>query len=204
MSLTPPQNKILEYLLSYQARSQPMPSIQEITDYCQYASTRATRDHLAALERGGCISRVRGKARSLRVLCDSSKESRVDDIPVLGSIPAGGAEAQSESVEGMLHFDLSSLGLRNSSGLFALRVRGNSMTARGIYEGDVAIIDPAATPSDGDAVAALVDEEVTLKTLVWDGMNSYLKAENAAFDDIFPLQALEIQGVVKAIIRIRP
>ena len=38
MNLTPPQSKILAFPLRFQECSLPMPSIQKITDHCQYAA----------------------------------------------------------------------------------------------------------------------------------------------------------------------
>lgn len=200
MKLTPPQSKILEFLQRFQVDGQPMPSIQEITDHCHYASTRATRDHLDALERGGWISRTKGKARSLQVV-DKTQNTRFPRIPILGSIPAGMTEEQSQSQGRWLDIAPSSLGLENTTSLFAVDVRGDSMIERGIFDGDLAIIDSKSTPANGDAVAALVDEEVTLKTLIQKGNHAYLKAENPSYHNIFPLHSLQIQGVVRTIIR---
>ncbi len=204
MPLTRSQNRILEFLKNHQTNGLAMPTIQEITEYCRYASTRATRDHLDALERKGKITRTRGKARSLRVIDEPLKMGRLQEIPVLGSIPAGFSEEVFESLESTIQIDVLSFGLKSASGLFALKVRGNSMVDRGILEGDLAIVDSNERPSIGNVVVALVDGEVTLKTIVKNGQSIYLKAENPDFDDIFPLRSLQIQGVVKSIVRTQP
>ncbi len=203
---TKAQQRILDYLIEHQRHGVSMPSIQEITEYCGYKSTKATRDHLHVLSRDGWISREPGKARSISVLTEESGSLSLDRIPVLGAIPAGPADARAEYVEGHIGVSLASLGICRTSKIFALKVHGNSMTERGIFDGDTAIIDGAGACSNGSVVAALVDGEVSLKTLVdpGDREKAFLKAENPIHSDIYPVLSLSIQGVVRAIIRTSP
>ncbi len=50
-------------------------------------------------------------------------------------------------------------------------------------------------------MAALIDGENTLKRLVQEKGRVYLKAENAAYPDLNPVEKLDIQGVVVSILR---
>lgn len=64
---------------------------------------------------------------------------------------------------------------------FALKVRGESMEPM-FYEGDIVFIDPEVPAESGRIVAAVddgaADPEATLKKLVKDGSEYYLKALN--------------------------
>ncbi|MEW5250585.1 LexA family protein [Microbulbifer sp. 2201CG32-9] len=87
---------------------------------------------------------------------------------------------------------------------FALRVKGDSMTAPtgiSIPEGSVVIVDPDADYSSGSIVIAkLVDtQEATLKRLVIDGPNKYLKPLNPAYAPIPINGTCRIIGVAKKV-----
>jgi len=53
----------------------------------------------------------------------------------------------------------------------------------------------------GDVVAALIDNESTLKTFVKEGRKTYLRAENPKYPDLVPAAELVIQGVVVSVLR---
>lgn len=71
--------------------------------------------------------------------------------------------------------------VRISKNGFALKVRGESMEPM-FYEGDIVFIDPEVPAESGRIVAAVddgaADPEATLKKLVRDGSDYYLKALN--------------------------
>jgi repressor LexA len=68
-------------------------------------------------------------------------------------------------------------------------------------DGDIVILEHGRTPRNGDVVAALIDNESTLKTFVLSRGKPYLRAENPAFRDLVPASELVIQGVMVALIR---
>ena len=166
-----------------------------------FRSTRSARDHLKALERKGLIRRDANKARSIRVLEIGGIESQAVAIPLLGSIAAGHPEYAEQDQEGFVHVDSRSLGFKPTPRCYALRVTGDSMTGRGIYEGDIVVVDGSKQPGEGDIVAALIDNETTLKTLVKRNLRNYLKPENPKYPDMTPINELAIQGVVRTVIR---
>ncbi len=75
------------------------------------------------------------------------------------------------------------------------------MTGRGIYEGDIAVVEADAEPHIGNVVVALIDRESTLKTLAHGPDGGFLKAENQRYPDLLPVTEMTIQGVVRALIR---
>lgn len=200
-TLTKKQKEIYTYLKELQREGKPAPSISEISRYFGFSSTRSARDHLKALERKGFIHRDANKARSIRVHDVSGVEAQVITICLLGSIPAGYPEHSEQDSERFIHIDSRSLGFEPTAHCFALHVTGDSMIGRGVFAGDIVIVDGAKIPRDGDIVAALIDNETTLKTLVKHDGGNYLKPENETYPDIIPVNELVIQGVVRTVIR---
>jgi repressor LexA len=71
-----------------------------------------------------------------------------------------------------------------SESLFALRVRGESMTGIGILPGDVVVVRAQPTAEAGDVVVALVGDEATVKTLRKQRGKIVLQPENPTFEPI--------------------
>ena len=99
--------------------------------------------------------------------------------------------------------DIQTAGVRPTARTFALEVQGDSMIGRHILPGDFVILEHGMTPRQGDVVAALIDNESTLKTFSLDKGKPFLKAENPKYPKIHPAEELVIQGVMVALIRKR-
>jgi repressor LexA len=69
-----------------------------------------------------------------------------------------------------------------------------------INDGDTVIVEPGH-PKHGDIVAALIDNETTLKRLIKQGGKVYLKSENKNYPDLTPVDELVIQGLAKTVMR---
>lgn len=70
------------------------------------------------------------------------------------------------------------------------------MIRAGILDGALVIVQSTNQANNGDIVVALVGNEVTVKRLVTTGTQSYLKAENHRYEDIYPREDWSIQGKV--------
>ena len=75
------------------------------------------------------------------------------------------------------------------------------MIGKHIVRGDYVILEHGKTPRPGDVVAALIDNESTLKTYLLDRGKPFLKAENPRYPRLIPAQELVIQGVMVALVR---
>ena len=80
-------------------------------------------------------------------------------------------------------------------------VRGDSMIAAGIHDGDVAVVEKRNLANVGDIVVAIVDNEFTLKTLDKERGKYILRPANPAYPIIRPQGTLEIFGVLIGLIR---
>ena len=75
------------------------------------------------------------------------------------------------------------------------------MIEKHIVSGDIAILEHGKPARVGDVVAALVDNESTLKLLVKERGKTFLRAANSKYKDMFPALELSIQGVLVGVIR---
>ncbi|MBE7501536.1 MAG: repressor LexA [Verrucomicrobiales bacterium] len=200
--LTLRQQEVLEFIQTTQQRSGGAPTLREIAAHFRFRSVKAAADHVTALRRKGSWP-AKPSARSLRVVSPLESLRRpVADIPLYGSIPAGFARERQQEAKGCVSLDLATLGFRPTPRTFALEVRGDSMIGRHIVDGDVVILEHGKTPRNGDVVAALVDNESTLKTFVQEhGQAPYLKAENPRYPRLHPVGELVIQGVMVGLVR---
>lgn len=198
---TPKQREVLDYIRDAADSGRPTPCVREMKAHFGLGSTRAVCDRLDALEKKGLIERDPGKARSIRIVGDETERQTMAEVPVLGHIPAGAAVDVEEMADGTLRVGVETLGFIPKKNTFALVVRGNSMEGRGILDGDRVIVDGDREAGDGDMVAALIDQECSLKSLVKNKSGAFLKPENPAYDDLVPVEELQIQGVARAVIR---
>lgn len=202
IGLTRAQQRVLDFIQSEVQAGRPVPTHQEIADRFGFKSKRAAACHLEALRNKGVVESERGKARSLRIVSTLNRlRSRIMDIPLFGSIPAGFARERPPEAEGCVSVDIESIGFKPTRNTFALRVTGDSMTGRHVLDGDIVVLEHGPEPRPGDMVAALIDGESTLKTFLRKNGKPYLKAENPKYPDLIPAQELMIQGVFKALIR---
>src|SRR5215210_313962 len=125
--LTARQQEIYDFLERELHRTGIMPSTREIQKHFGFASQTAAVNHLKALQRKGAIQRLAGKARAV-ALTSTLKREPIVDIPIYGQIAAGMAQTTEQEEAGMLTVDASSVGVRKGQRVFALKVRGDSMT----------------------------------------------------------------------------
>ncbi len=192
-----PCETLLAFLQTLETAGAPPPSIRELCQALGYSSTNAVTKLIQRLRDRGDVIYEPKLARSLRL----AKKPK-SGIPLLGSIAAGFPETPDTDQAEHLPLDPASFGIKNPADAFALRVRGDSMTGRHFFDGDLVLLDRSAKPKNQDVVAALIDQESTLKTLVLKNGAAWLKAENPAYPDLIPVHDLQIQGVAKAVIRI--
>tara|TARA_B100001250_G_C19333613_1_gene585801 strand:+ start:151 stop:615 length:465 start_codon:yes stop_codon:yes gene_type:complete len=104
-------------------------------------------------------------------------------IPLANAtISAGFPSPAEEYIE--LGIDLNKYLIKNPISTFFLRVSGNSMNNAGIYDDDLLIIDRSINPYPGHIVVAILDGEFTLKRLIKEKDNYYLKAEKENYPAI--------------------
>jgi repressor LexA len=196
--LTHRQKNVLDFIQSEQREKAITPSTREIQKHFRFASQTSVMQYIAALERKGFLSR---HARKARALITPMQKVRIRDVPIYGEIPAGMSTLTEQTIEGHVSLDARSANVSKNGRTFALRVRGDSMIGAHIVDGDIVILEDRKDVQNGDIVAALIDDETTLKRYVVEHGRPYLKAENPRYPNLSPARELKIQGVMVSLVR---
>ena len=131
------------------------------------------------------------------MILKNSRSSLKEDSPTLSiplvteTISAGFPSPAEDYIE--LGIDLNKYLIKNHISTFCLRVSGNSMNNAGIYNNDLLIIDRSINPNPGHIVVALLDGEFTLKRLIREKNNYYLKADKENYPAINLYEYVDIQ-----------
>ena len=122
-------------------------------------------------------------------------EGRPRLLPALGYVPAGLPQGGVEQIANQF---IAVPAEEFPDAEFALKVHGDSMVDANIHHGDWVLLDSRREPRDGNVVAALCDNETTLKTYLTDGERGpFLRSENRAYPArIIPREEMQVQGVM--------
>ena len=195
--LTDKQNLIYEFIKDATRNSGFPPTVREIGD--EFGITvKGAYDHLKAIEKKGFIRTEQNKSRAI-IITQASDIPPIDavNVPLVGRIAAGLPVLADENIEDYLSFPRAFIG---AGEYFALKVRGDSMEEGGIFNGDIAIIRKQQTANDGDIVAALLEDEATLKKFKRTGKQILLVPENPKYKPIVASD-VTILGKLKAVFR---
>lgn len=121
------------------------------------------------------------------------------NIPHLGTIKAGYPMQAFENHDDSI--DVFNYIHDVTGDIYFLTVSGDSMIDAGIHEGDKIIVDPDREPIHGDIVAAIVDNEWTVKYFYNRNGKIELVPANKKYPIIYPREELKIGGVVISVIR---
>lgn len=124
---------------------------------------------------------------------DAQNTADVVMVPVLGDIAAGIPIEAVEDLEGYVAYLPKAAS--GDKTLFALRVKGDSMIEAGIYSGDIVIVEQRPDAENGQIVAAMIDDEATVKTFYKERGHFRLQPENATMAPII-VDHVEILGRV--------
>jgi len=190
--LTELEKKILlfigDYLRNHGGRS---PKLSEIGDGCGIKSVGTIHRYVASIEEKGFLEKARSGWRTLR---------SPSELPFRGVIAAG---MPIEAVEQDETIDLTALLIQPDC--FLLKIKGDSMINSGILDGDLVVIKPSNTASDGQIVVALVDnEDASLKEFQkTDGGKSIkLIPHNVEMKaQVYGADRVQIQGILVSVVR---
>jgi repressor LexA len=118
-------------------------------------------------------------------------------VPLLGQIAAGVPITAEELVEDVFPLPKQIVG---EGQLFLLKVVGDSMVDAAICDGDWVVVRQQPTADNGDIVAAMLDNEATVKTFKRKDGKVWLLPHNPAFEPIDGDHAT-ILGKVTAVLR---
>ncbi len=193
--------QILAYIQKFTLDHGYPPTIREVGKAFGIHSTNGVRYYLDMLERAGQLKR---SGRISRGIGGVAAAPRAAGIPILGRVAAGQPILAEEYLEGHLAPDQI---FGDPAGLFALRVRGDSMVDAGILAGDYVVVRQQSRASAGDIVVGLLGDEATVKYWRPRGEHAELVAANSKYQPMVvgrnPEREPEfrILGVVTGVVR---
>jgi repressor LexA len=116
---------------------------------------------------------------------------------MVGRIAAGGPITAEQNIEEIFPLPRQLVG---KGDLFLLKVVGESMIDAAICDGDWVVVRQQQTAENGDIVAALLEEEATVKTFKQRDGHTWLLPRNSSFEPILGDHAV-ILGKVVAVLR---
>ena len=183
------------------------PSIRELAQKAGLASTSSVSYQLKVLEEKGFLRRDPNRPRALVVTLPESEplapEQSFDshpgtvNAPLLGRIAAGGPMLAEQQVEDVFALPRQLVG---DGQLFMLQVQGDSMIDAAICSGDWVVVRQQPDANNGDIVAALLDDEATVKTYRRKDGQVWLMPHNEQYSPIDGTDA-RIMGKVVAVMR---
>ena len=222
--LTERQREVLRFIAKeIDERGYP-PTIREIGEALDIASTNGVNDHLKALERKGYLQRDPVKSRaliptsaarhalggshgdnvvSLLERRDARQATRLVEIPIIGRVAAGQPILAQEQIEDTVQVDSFFLGTNKR--VYGLRVQGDSMIGDGILSGDYIFVKKQLHADDGDIVVALIDDEATVKRVYFEGERVRFQPSNPRMAPIYvrreDFRSTMLLGVVVGVYR---
>lgn len=188
------KQQILEYIRKYSSKHKYAPSLEEIQKQFNFASVSTAHYHVKKLKDAGLLRKQENKARAIKLDVDE----KMVQVPILGAISAGNPIEAIENRQETVAISKSAISGFRSNDIYALRVQGQSMIEEGIDDGDIVVILSQISPSNGDKVVALINnEEVTLKKFYQEKDRIRLQPANSLLNPIYVNpDELTIQGKV--------
>ena len=190
--------------------------MRQIGDMVGLASLSSVTHQLGRLETMGYIRRDPKLPRAIEVLDENgvgihgSASSSLPElpnfevgdedlipVPLVGRIAAGGPITAEQSVEDVLALPRQLVG---SGKLFMLKVKGDSMIDAAICDGDWVVVREQHTADNGDIVAALLDDEATVKVFRQVDGHTWLMPRNSNYEPIMGDRAT-VMGKVVSVLR---
>ena len=185
------------------------PSMREIGDAVGLSSLSSVTHQLNQLELSGYLRRDPNRPRALEILIDLPSTSQTPDyenqtpvgdaamVPLVGRIAAGIPITAEQQVDEVFPLPRQLVG---NGELFMLKVVGESMIDAAICDGDWVVIRAQNTAENGDIVAAMLDEEATVKVFRQRDGHTWLLPRNSNFEPILGDFA-QVLGKVVAVLR---
>lgn len=214
-TLSARQKRILEVIQDAVVLRGYPPSIREIGDAAGLQSTSSVAYQLKELEKKGFLRRDPNKPRAVDLRhfpsanLTKKKDTPQDNseapensvqtsyVPVVGRIAAGNPILAEQNIDEYYPMPADIVG---DGELYMLQVVGESMRDAGILDGDWVVVKPQPVAEEGDFVAALLDDEATVKEFHCDSTGVWLLPHNDAFAPIKGDEA-QIMGRVVSVMR---
>ncbi len=215
--LSAKQRTILDMIARFIESYGYAPTMQEIGDAVGLKSLSSVTHQLGQLELAGYVRRDPKRSRTIEILIDIPASDNLAErhsgdngdfdnvipigdaalVPLVGRIAAGIPITADQQVEEVFPLPRQLVG---QGELFMLKVVGDSMIDAAICDGDWVVIRSQKTAENGEIVAAMLDEEATVKVFRQRDGHTWLLPRNSNFEPILGDYA-QILGKVVAVLR---
>jgi repressor LexA len=207
--LSEKQRRMVDFICNFWAENNFSSSVRDIVAGCGLSSTSVVDYNLRILEKKGIIRRHKDVSRGIEVP-SFARPGNSMNIPVIGLIAAGcpipvpdndawDVAAGAETIE--VTRDI----IRGREGVYALKVKGNSMIEDLINDGDIILLQSVSIVENGETAAVWLknEKEATLKRFYRESSGKIrLQPANSQMRPIYVSpDNVEIQGRVIAVIR---
>ncbi len=198
-------DRVYNYVRQFIHENALSPSVRDICKGAGLKSTSSVHTYLKKLDEMGKIEYRPGMRRAIILKNNPDTETAAEISPVapkadvvalpcIGKITAGVPIFAHEDYSESFYVSKSLIG---SDECFLLKVSGTSMINAHILDGDYLIIRKQNTANEGDIIAALIDDEATVKRYGKQNGVPYLFPENDLFSPIpFNTEGCKILGKV--------
>lgn len=213
--LTSRQRLVLEAIRTHVRERGFAPSFREIGEAAGLRSPSSVKHQLQTLADKGYIRVNANKGRAIELVEEletpqaatvtvtpyddqtSTSIMQSHDVPLVGRIAAGVPITAEQHVDDVMRLPER---LTGGGTLFMLEVHGDSMVDAAICDGDFVVVREQNTAQNGDIVAALLDDEATVKTFRNEQGHVWLIPHNPAYSPIDGTHA-HIMGKVVTVLR---
>lgn len=201
--LTFKQQRVLDAVRDYLYREDQSPTLEQLRQKLGFSSLRTVTQYLDILERKGYIVRRKNASRNIELRNVDGAWGTVS-IPVIANVGCDDLSVfaqNSAAADEFLEVDKRIVDEEEGE-IVAVRAIGDSMNDAGINTGDYVLIRFTNDVRDGDRVAAIVNDMVTVKRLERrDGMTIlWPQSKDPKFKPIILKDDFKIAGKVLCVI----
>lgn len=182
-------------LESFYKDNKRMPSYSEMMQLFSFKSKNAVFRVVEKLINAGLVA----KDHLGRLIPSETFSESISSVPMLGFVTAGFPATVEEELADTVNLD--DLLIKNKPLTYMLEVDGDSMIDAHIEKGDMVLVEKTNQAKDGQIVIAEVDGEFTMKYFRKQGTKVWLEPANKNYQPIYPKHSLNINAVLKAVIR---
>ena len=189
--ITEAQKRVLDAVREWFKEHNSPPTLRELCKETGLSSTWTIRHHLKKLETAGYLKITDSLSRGIQLLQGFS------GVPLVGKISAGRPIDAIENIDATVELkDMFS----SIDTIFALKVKGDSMTGAGIFDGDLVFVRKQQSAVNGDIVAAIINDEAVVKRFEKTATAVKLISENPKYEPIVSRE-VKLAGKVVGILR---
>ncbi len=213
--LPPRQGEVLKLITTLTEQQGYPPTLAELAQALGLKNRMTVHQHVAALKKKGLVQWEPGLNRSLRVIgghpsepisINSKRQAKAGSVtPISKGLPMAGTIAAGNPIDALETDEYLEVESRYAgTGCFALKVKGESMIEEGIFDGDFVIVKPNPSPTNGEIVVAVLDDDTaTLKRFYKEKGRYRLQPANKDMEPIYvpSSEDINIKGVVVGLFR---